>query len=178
MNIIEAQADARRAFANGAVGVAVSGTIWILSGVIALGGNMKIAMLALFFGGMTINTLSSFIETKLFKLCAADKENKLIWLGLQTVPVILLGMLAGFLLAPSNQVAFFAFTSMAIGARYLSFQTLYGMMHYVLLGFTLLALGFAAVWLGWTSAAGLALAVGAIEISFALIIARARPFSK
>lgn len=178
MKIVDAQQDARRAYANGGIGVAVSGTIWLLSGLIALSGNLKFAMIALFFGGMAINPISELIAKQLLKLDAPNKQNKLIWLGLLTVPFILIGMFAGYLLAPNNQMAFFAFTLMAIGARYLSFQMIYGMAHYIVLGFCLLPLGFVPLWLGLTSPAYIAIFGGTIELVFALIILRAKPILK
>jgi hypothetical protein len=174
MHIAEAQADARRAYANGAVGVAVSGAVWTLSGLIALGGQLESAMLALFIGGMAINPLSQLIVGRLLKRDPADKANSLIWLGLLTVPVILLGMYAGYVLSAANPAAFFAFTLMAIGARYLVFQTLFGLPHYIVLGLSLLAVGFATFWLSLGSAATVALTGGAIELAAALILSRVK----
>lgn len=172
MNIFDAQAEARRAYFNGAIGVAVSGTIWLVSGIIASIGDINYAMLALFFGGMLINPISTLIESKILKLPPVSKENSLIWIGLYTVPFILIGMYAGFLLSPKNPALFFAFTLMAIGARYLCFQLIYGLKHFLFLAFALLALGFNGAWFGILPAAYLALLGGAIEIVFAIIIAR------
>lgn len=172
MNILDAQAEARRAYYNGAIGIAVSGSVWIISGIISFLGEINYAMLALFFGGMLINPISTLIESKILKLFPVSKENSLIWIGLYTVPFIFIGMFAGFLLAPKNPALFFAFTLMAIGARYLCFQTIYGIRLFTFLGFALLGLGFTGAWFGIESAAHLALAGGLIEIAFAVIIAR------
>ena len=172
MKIHDSQAEARRAYNNGAIGVAVSGTIWLVSGIIAFIGEINYAMLALFFGGMLINPISTLIESKILKLPPVSKENSLIWIGLYTVPFILIGMYAGYLLAPKSPALFYGFTLMAIGARYLCFQLIYGMKLFVFLGFALLALGFNGAWFGILPAPYLALLGGAIEIAFAIIIAR------
>jgi hypothetical protein len=174
MNITKTQADARRAYANGAVGVAVSGAVWTMSGLIALSGKLETAMLVLFIGGMAINPLSQLIVGRLLKLEPADKENSLIWLGLLTVPVVLLGMYAGYVLSAGNPAAFFAFTLMAIGARYLVFQTMFGLPHYIVLGLSLLAVGFATFCLSLGSAAAVALIGGAIELAAALTLSRVK----
>lgn len=172
LTITDAQSETRRAYFNGAIGVAVSGTVWLISGGIASGGDINLAMLALFFGGMLINPISTLIESKILKLPPVSKQNSLIWIGLYTVPFILIGMYAGYMLAPKNPALFFAFTLMAIGARYLSFQVIYGLKHFLFLGLALLGLGFLGAWLNMQSAALLAISGGIIEIIFAVIISR------
>lgn len=175
MNIVDAQADARRVYANGAPGVAISGLVWVITGLVALIFDVQTAMITLFVGGMAINPLSDLASKLLLQRGKPDAGNQLIWLGLLTVPMILTGMFAGYLLSDSNLVWFFALTLMAVGARYLSFKTLYGLQHYVMLGLALLALGFSAIWLEWASSAVVALAGGATEFFAAIFIFAAKP---
>jgi hypothetical protein len=175
MNILEAQADARRVYANGAPGVAISGLVWIITGLVALGFDVQTAMITLFVGGMAINPLSDLASKLVLKRGKPDAGNQMIWLGLLTVPMILTGMFAGYLLSDSNPVWFFALTLMAVGARYLTFKTLYGLQYYVMLGLALLALGFSAIWLGWASTAVVALAGGTIEFFAACFLFAAKP---
>ena len=175
MNIVDAQADARRVYVNGAPGVAISGVVWIITGLAALGFDVQTAMITLFVGGMAINPLSDLASKLLLKRGKPDTGNQLIWLGLLTVPMILTGMFAGYLLSNSNPVWFFALSLMAVGARYLAFKTLYGMHLNVVLGLDLLALGYTAIWLGWASSAAVALAGGAIEVFAACLLFARKP---
>jgi hypothetical protein len=61
MNILDAQKDMRYGFLGGGVGMFVSGTIWLFSGIIALNGNTNQAIWALLIGGALIAPISGVI---------------------------------------------------------------------------------------------------------------------
>ncbi|MBK8823239.1 MAG: hypothetical protein IPN58_11695 [Anaerolineales bacterium] len=58
MNIVDAQKDMRYGFFGGGIGMFVSGTIWLFSGIIALNGNADQAIWALLIGGALIAPIS------------------------------------------------------------------------------------------------------------------------
>lgn len=175
MNIKAAQEELSASYANGAMGVAVSGVVWLASGIAALVLDVRLAMAVLFFGGMAIHPLSTLIVRQILKRPAVSPENNLEMIGLLTVPVILLGLFAGYLVSGEKPAWFFAIALMAVGTRYLTFKTLYGLSHYIVLGFALLAIGFAGIWLARTSGDLIAIAGGTIELVAAAILWSAKP---
>jgi hypothetical protein len=174
MTFAEAQADLRRAYANGAVGVAVSGLIWLIAGLVALMVDVTSGIITLFFGGMAIHPLSQLIDQKLLKLEKVGAGNGLEMLGLLTVPIMLTGLFAGYLVSGDHPGWFFSIALMAIGCRYLTFHTLYGLTHYIALGLVLIAFGFSTIlWLP-IAAAYVAIGGGVIELLAAPLIYKAK----
>lgn len=175
MNIKAAQEELCSSYANGAIGVAVSGVVWLASGIAALSLDTRLAMAVLFFGGMAIHPLSTLIVRQIMKRPAVSAENSLEMIGLLTVPIILLGLFAGYLVSGDKPAWFFAIALMAVGARYLTFKTIYGLSHYIFLGFALLAIGFAGIWLAFPSGDLIAIAAGTTELIAAAVLWSARP---
>ncbi len=145
MNLNAAQHEMRRAYVNGGIGVLVSGIVWVIAGLAALNISFQLGMAVLFFGGMAIHPVALLIERMAFKREKIAAPNPLEMLALQTTPILFVGLFAGFIISKDNPGWFFSVTLLAVGARYLVFQTIYGLRHYVVLGFALLAIGFAAI---------------------------------
>jgi hypothetical protein len=173
MTFAEAQADLRRAHSNGAIGIAVSGMVWLISGLVALFVDATTGMITLFFGGMAIYPVSLMIE-KARGRGKATPGNRLEMLGLLTVPIMLSGLFAGYLVSGDNPGWFFSIALMAIGCRYLTFHTLYGLTHYIALGLVLIAFGFSTIlWLP-LAAGYVAIGGGVIELLAAPLIYKAK----
>jgi hypothetical protein len=173
MTLAEAQADLRHAHGNGAVGIAVSGLVWLVAGLATLTVDATTGMITLFFGGMAIHPLSQLIDQRVLRLGNPSKDNGLEVLGLLTVPIMLAGLFAGYLVSGDNPSWFFSITLMAIGSRYLTFYTLYGLKHYIALGLTLLVVGFSTIlWLP-LGAAYVAMIGGTIELFAAPLVYKA-----
>ncbi len=172
MDFSEAQRDMRRAYANGGVGVLVSGIVWVIAGLVTQNVGLQYGMAALFFGGMAIHPLSLLLVRLLFKREKAGASNPLEMLALQSTPFLVVGLLVAYVVSDSHSNWFFAIALLAVGARYLVFRTIFGMRHYIMLGVVLIAIGFAAVWYLDLPAYLVAIVGGVTELLFSVIILR------
>jgi hypothetical protein len=172
MQFSEAQRDMRTAYVNGGVGVLVSGIIWIISGLVAQNISLNYGTAALFFGGMAIPPMSLAVEKLFFKREKPVASNPLEMLALQSTPFLIVGLVIAYVVSESHANWFFAIALMAVGARYLVFQTIYGIGHYIVLGAFLAAFGFVAIWFVQIPPHVVAMAGGAIELLFSGVILR------
>ncbi len=172
MNINAAQLEMRRAYVNGGIGVLVSGIVWVIAGLVTQNISFQFGMAALFFGGMAIHPVSVLIERAAYKRQKVTAPNPMERLALQTTPILFVGLFAGFIVSTDNPDWFFGIALLAVGARYLIFQTIYGLRHYVALGFALLAIGFAAIWFLNLPPHLVAIAGGVTELFFSIVILR------
>ena len=166
----------RRAYVNGGVGVLVSGIIWVIAGLVTINISLSYGMAALFFGGMAIHPLSLLLGKLLFKSEKTVASNPLEILALQSTPFLIVGLVIAYVVSDSHADWFFAIALLAVGARYLVFQTIYGMRHCVILGAVLIALGFVSIWYLDLPPHIIAIAGGTTEVVFSIIILR-RPES-
>ena len=173
MDFSEAQRDMRKAYVNGGVGVLVSGIVWVVAGLVTQYVSLPYGMAALFFGGMAIHPLSLLLEKVLFKREKAVTSNPLEMLALQSTPFLIVGLVVAYVVSDSHADWFFAIALLAVGARYLVFQTIYGLRHYVVLGAVLIAFGFVAIWYLQLPPHLVAIAGGVTELLFAIFILRA-----
>jgi hypothetical protein len=173
MEFIEAQRDMRRAYVNGGLGVLVSGIVWVAAGLVTQNVSLQYGMAALFFGGMAIHPLSLLLEKLLFKREKPVESNPLEMLALQSTPFLIVGLVVGYVVSDAHPDWFFAIALLAVGARYLVFQTIYGMRHYVVLGALLIAFGFVAIWYLQLPPHLVAIAGGVTELLFSGMILRA-----
>ena len=173
MEFSQAQSDLRRAYVNGGLGVLVSGIIWLAAGLITQSVSLQYGMAALFFGGMAIHPLSLLLEKLFVKREKAAASNPLEMLALQSTPFLIVGLVIAYVVSGSYPNWFFAIALMAVGARYLVFQTIYGMRHYIVLGAVLIAIGFSAIWFFSMPPYLIAIAGGVTELLFSAVILRA-----
>ena len=172
MDFSAAQQDMRSAYINGGVGVLVSGLVWVVAGLVTQNLGLQYGMAALFFGGMGIHPLSLMLARLVFKREKATASNPMEMLALQSTPFLIVGLLVAYVVSDSHSDWFFAIALLAVGARYLVFQTIYGMQHYILLGAVLIAIGFAAIWYLDLPPYMVAITGGVTELVFAVIILR------
>ncbi len=170
MNISTAQEDMRRAEVFGAPGVLVSGLIWVGAGLVAWFHSFEFSILALFFGGMVIFPVSTVLSKRINPSYALQKTNPLVKLALEGTIFLFVGLLIAFTLSKSQPNLFYPIMLLTIGARYLTFQTLYGLKAYWVLGGVLLSLGCGyIVWLSPQPYIA-ALSGGLIEIFFSVYL--------
>lgn len=173
MDFGEAQKDMRRAYVNGGLGVLVSGIIWVIAGLVTQNATLTYGMAALFFGGMAIHPVSLLLEKLIYRREKAVVSNPLEMLALQTTPFLIIGLVIGYVVVNSDRPDwFFAIALLAVGARYLVFQTVYGLRHYIVLGAVLIAVGFVSIWFHRLPPHQIAIAGGIIELLFSVIILR------
>jgi hypothetical protein len=163
MHLREAQRDMRWAYVNGGVGIFVSGLVWVIAGAVTLYVDLFSGMAALFFGGMLIHPLSLLIARRVFYRGRARAPNPLEMLALQSTAFLIIGLAIAYLVSATYGDWFFAIALLAVGARYLVFQTVYGMRFYLILGLVLIAIAASALWFGMAPAF-VALAGGATEL--------------
>lgn len=172
MDFTELQRDMRGAYVNGGLGVLVSGIVWVVAGTVTLIMSRQAGMAALFFGGMAIHPLSLLLEKLIYKRKKVIKSNPLEMLALQTTPFLIVGLVIGFVVSDTHADWFFAIALLAVGARYLVFQTIYGIPHYIILGAVLIAVGFVSIWFLRLPPHQVAIAGGVIELLFSVAILR------
>jgi hypothetical protein len=170
LEIKAAQREVRLAYVNGGVGVLVSALVWIVAGLVTQIVSLNAGMAALFFGGMAIHPVSLLLVRQVFKKPAIEKPNPLEALALQSTPMIFVGLFVAFAVSDTYRDWFFAIALLAIGARYLIFQTIYGLWHYAVLGIVLMAIGFVSMLFFSLAPQWVALIGGGAEIVFAIII--------
>ncbi|MFN3620252.1 DUF7010 family protein [Sphingorhabdus sp.] len=163
MHLGEAQRDMRRAYVNGGVGIFVSGLVWAAAGLVTLYAEPLSAMAILFFGGMLIHPLSLLIARRVYHRGKVRAPNPMEMLALQSTAFLIIGLVVAYLVSPTYGDWFFAIALLTVGARYLVFQTVYGMRLYLVLGVILIAIAAFALWLEITPAF-VALTGGATEL--------------
>jgi len=171
LSISQAQADMRQAYFDGAAGVLVSGLVWLVAALVAALATAPAAVLALLVGGAMIHPLSVLLVKRLGRSGRHAASNPLGRLAIEGTVWLLAGIAIAVLLQTLRVQWFFPAMLLTIGARYLSFQTLYGLRLYWLCGAALGIAGIALLLL--RAPVVLAAATGAvIELGFAGLLFR------
>lgn len=169
MDFIASQKDMNNAYIGGAAGVFVSGIVWGISGGVATLVSNTAGIAALFIGGMFIFPLSIALS-KLYKRSGKHAHNNALkHLAFENLAILFVGLFLAFTLAKIDMQLFYPIMLLAIGTRYLSFQTLYGLKTYWLLGAVLIVSGGLLLMSSLPFTAG-AFIGSAIEIIFSLIL--------
>ncbi len=145
MNIVDAQKDMRYGFFGGGVGMFVSGTIWLFSGIIALNGNANQAIWALLIGGALIAPISGIITKFLGRPDKSTPGNPLVTLAMEVTIWLIFCLPLAYTISQTNPLWFFPAMLLVIGGRYLTFSTIYGMRIYWVCGLLLAAASVALV---------------------------------
>lgn len=159
----------RRAYLGGATGALASGIIWCLAGAVGLYASSVASMMTLFIGGMFIFPLAIVFSKLLGSTGKHSSDNMLGKLAIEGLGILFGGLFIAFVIAQLNSALFYPVMLIIIGARYLTFQTLYGLNVYWALGGMLMLSGFILTLLAVPFIVG-AFAGGAIEVIFALIL--------
>ncbi|MBU2863344.1 hypothetical protein KO489_05770 [Reinekea forsetii] len=169
MKIEEAQKDMNFSYFGGGTGVLASGFVWSLAGLTALLHTNQGSMLSLFIGGMFIHPLAMLLSKVLKRPGNHNPKNPLGKLALESTIILFVGLFLAYYVAKLHMEWFYPIMLMAIGVRYLIFNTLYGEKIYWILGAVLMLSGMLCILLGANFIVG-AFIGGLTEIIFSLVI--------
>ena len=167
--ITQAQTDMCKGYANGSLGIIVSGFMWLISAIVSCQYSANKAVWALLIGGMLIHPLSVL----LYKINGLSgnhtKGNPLGNLAMEGTFFMIMCLPIAYGLSLQNTQWFFQAMLLIIGGRYLTFSTIYGTKIYWILG---AILGVAAYFLfRYNLPSFVTLLTGSvIEISFGLFM--------
>ena len=165
----QAQADMRKGYADGSVGIIVSGLMWLISAVICYQHSAKQAVWALLIGGMFIYPVGVLLSKVVGISGTHTKGNLLANLAMEGTIFMIMCLPLAFGLSLQHSEWFFQGMLLIIGGRYLTFASIYGIRFYWVLG---AALGIAAYLLFFLIATSFVsvLTGSLIEISFGLFL--------
>jgi hypothetical protein len=164
-SITNAQADLRKGYADGALGVMASGTVWMVAALVAFLVSSQTAVWTLFFGGMLIHPLGLLLAKLVGISGSHHKKNPLGKLVMEGTVFMLMCIPLALLLSLQDHTWFFQGMLLIIGGRYLTFTTLYGIKTYWVLGAVLGTAAFALFFLNASSGVS-ALLGSIIELGF------------
>jgi len=164
-----AQRDMNYSYFGGATGVFASGIVWCIAGFTALLHSNNVSMLTLFFGGMLIHPIGMLLSKILKRSGKHKPENPLGKLAFESTVIIFVGLFLAFYVAQLKIEWFYPIMMLAIGVRYLIFNTLYGAKIYWFLGSFLMLAGVLCIVLNANFMLG-AFIGGVTEIIFSIII--------
>jgi len=167
----QAQADMRRAYFDGAPGIASSSAVWAAAGLAAVFASPREAVLALLFGGMLIHPLALLLCRGLGRSAKHDQRNPLASLAMATTVWLILSLPLAYVVSLHRVEWFFPAMLCVIGGRYMTFHALYGLRTYLLCGGVLAVAAFGLVRIGAGPATG-AFAGAVIEAVFAAVMFR------
>ncbi len=170
MTIDEAQADNRRSYGGGGIGMVVSGSVWLVSAFVVSRQGIGPGFVALFFGGMLIFPVSTLAERLLLKRPKPSPDNPLGLLALESTIAMIGCLIAAWLFLPFRPNFVFPIAAVAVGLHYLAFKTVYGDGTYWLLGALMALVGFAGLYISALGAGVLALIIAATEIAFGTFV--------
>lgn len=164
-----AQTDMCKGYANGSIGIIVSGLIWLISATISYQYSDEQAVWVLLIGGMFIHPVSVVLSKLIGLNGTHTKGNQLGKLAMEGTIFMIMCLPLAFGLSLQHAEWFFQGMLLIIGGRYLTFASIYGIKLYWLLG---AILGAAAYLLFYFKVAsfGSLLTGSLIEISFGLFM--------
>jgi hypothetical protein len=168
-----AQQDMRTAYLGGAPGLFVSGSVWVIAGVVCLMRSPQAAVWALYIGGALIHPVAGLLTRLLGSPGRHAAGNPLGMLAFATTVWMIMMLALAYGISLWRIELFFPAMLFVIGGRYLTFATLFGRKLFWVCG---AALGLAGYVLATRHAAPVvgAFAGGAIEITFGSILAAGR----
>lgn len=167
--LVQAQKDMCRGYANGSIGIIVSGLMWLISAAVAYQYSAKQAVWTLLIGGMLIHPVSVLLYKMIGLSGKHTKGNPLGNLAMEGTIFMIMCLPLAFGLSLQYAEWFFQGMLLIIGGRYLTFSSIYGIRLYWILG---AVLGVAAYLLFYNSVQSFAalLTASFIEISFGLFM--------
>ncbi|MES2646956.1 MAG: hypothetical protein V4717_08790 [Bacteroidota bacterium] len=168
-SFIVAQTDMSKGYANGSIGIIVSGIIWLISATISYKYSAQQAVWTLLIGGIFIHPVGVIICKSIGLKGAHTNGNPLGNLALEGTIFMIMCLPLAFGLSLQHAEWFFQSMLLIIGGRYLTFSTIYGLKLYWILG---AVLGLAAYLLFYfkVQSLGSLLTGSLIEISFGIFI--------
>ncbi|MEZ4972881.1 MAG: hypothetical protein R2820_06200 [Cyclobacteriaceae bacterium] len=170
-SIAGAQQEMRTNFANGSLGVLVSGLAWLVASCVAYSVGTTQAIWSLLIGGALIYPVSLLLTKAIGRSGGYSKGNILGGLAQEGTFFMLLAIPLAVVMSLQHHEWFFQGMLLIIGGRYLTFQTLYGRKYYWVLGALLAFTGFSLFFLKADAFAS-ALSGSLIELGFGAYILR------
>lgn len=167
--LVQAQADMRKGYANGSIGIIVSGFIWFISAAVCYQYSADRAIWTLLIGGMLIHPLSILIYKIIGLIGNHTKGNQLGKLGMEGTLFMIMCLPIAFGLSLQHAEWFFQGMLLIIGGRYLTFSSIYGIKLYWILGAVLGVAAWVLFYAGIKSF-GTLLTGSLIEISFGFLM--------
>jgi hypothetical protein len=170
MTVVEAQLDLRRAFVGGGPGVFVSALAWFAAATVERSRGVGSAFAVLFFAGMLIFPLAVLASQVLFRRAKAAPGNPLGRAALESTIAMIGGLFAAWLFLPYQPAYVFPLAAIAVGVHYAVFKTVYGDPLFWVLGGLVTAVGFLGIYPVIPIPGGPILAVGLVELLFAIVL--------
>lgn len=133
-NLSEAQRDMRNGYANGSIGIIVSGIVWSLSSFSTYYYSTSIGIWTLIIGGMFIFPVGVLIEKLMGLPGSHQKDNPLGKLAMEGTLWMIMCIPLAYGLSLVKAEWFFQGMMMIIAGRYVTFASIYGMRLYWGLG--------------------------------------------
>jgi Na+-transporting methylmalonyl-CoA/oxaloacetate decarboxylase gamma subunit len=170
ITITDAQRDISRAYLGGGPGVFVSALAWFAAALVEQSRGVGTAFIVLFFAGMLIYPLSTAISRFVFRREKEAPDNPLGLLALESTIAMIGGLFAAWLFLRFEPSYVFPLAAIAVGTHYAVFKTIYGDRLFWLLGALITLVGLLSIYDAVPIPGGPILAVGAIELLFALYL--------
>ena len=165
----QAQTDMCIGYANGSIGIIVSGFIWLISAFISYQYSPKQAIWTLLIGGMFIHPVGMLLSKVIGLPGTHTKGNRLGNLAMEGTIFMIMCLPLAFGLSLQHAEWFFQGMLLIIGGRYLTFASIYGFKLYWILG-TVLGLAAYLLFYFKVQSLGTLLTGSLIEISFGLLM--------
>ena len=157
-------------FANGSGGAFVASLVWLASAVALQMYGIKTSFAVLFFGGMLIFPLSVVFLKVILKRSADSKGNLGGMIVIETIPPMIIGFFAAWLLMPHNPELVMPIATLAVGAHYFGFRSAYGENAYLALAIVVCGIAFLTIFTSSINSLILLYLVAAIELLFGFIL--------
>ncbi len=171
ITIAAAQADMRSGYLDGAPGIAASSAAWLMAAAVAFSASPSAAVWTLLVAGACIHPAGIVLARLLGAPGQHQAGNPMARLAMEGTFWMLAGILVAYGVSLLRVEWFFPAMLLAIGGRYLTFRTIYGLVMYWPLGATLCMAAVGLVFLRATVAMS-ALVGGLIELGFAVVMLR------
>ena len=132
--LVQFQTDMRRGYANGSIGIIVSGLAWLISAIVTYQYSASQAVWSLLIGGMLIHPVSVLLYKTIGLSGNHTKGNPLGNLGMEGTIFMIMCLPIAFGLSLQYTQWFFQGMLLIIGGRYLTFSSIYGIKLYWILG--------------------------------------------
>jgi len=132
--LVQAQTDMCKGYANGSIGIIVSGFIWLISATVSYQYTADKAVWTLLIGGIIIHPVSILFYKIIGLSGNHSKGNRLGNLGMEGTIFMIMCIPIAFGLSLQHVEWFFQGMLLIIGGRYLTFSSIYGIKLYWILG--------------------------------------------
>ena len=167
--LAQAQTDMCKGYANGSIGIIVSGLIWLISAAVAYQYSANTAVWSFLIGGMFIHPVSVLLCKMIGLSGSHTKGNPLGNLAMEGTIFMIMCLPIAFGLSLQYVEWFFQGMLLIISGRYLTFSSIYGIRFYWILG-AVLAVAAYLLFYNRVQSFGTLLTGSLIEISFGLFM--------